>query len=302
MSRSIHCGSILLLPSSCSSEYRLGFYWPLSVRSNIWNGTKFFKWPCCNCTLLYVTPLNVTTHCLQFNFSCQQQYGLLIILNCPRAYKKCLTLNGHLNISRTLYDLLLCSWHALIFFCCGFLSFLSDIVVCTVSHKLNFIMLSSRLFVTHTICLHFHFLVRRPGTGENFHQCSSVVTAFIPYLHTVKLQYTLLGDYWECVQPAWLPILTWVPSSIPPGTISKIRSSQGPHPIQHHDPCINQMHTRIVPYDAHICIEISLYTQLPPTSYVYWTVHHCDSWRIKDQLDVTCYFISFLMCLTCFGH
>ena len=27
-------------------------------------------------------------------------------------------------------------------------------------------------------------------------------------------------------------------------------------------------------------------------SYVYWTVHHCDSWRIKDQLDVTCYFIS----------
>ena len=25
-------------------------------------------------------------------------------------------------------------------------------------------------------------------------------------------------------------------------------------------------------------------------TYVYWTVHHCDSWRIKDQLDVTCYF------------
>jgi len=36
--------------------------------------------------------------------------------------------------------------------------------------------------------------------------------------------------------------------------------------------------------------------------YVYWTVHHCDSWRIKDQLDVTCYFISFLMCSTYFGH
>ena len=34
-------------------------------------------------------------------------------------------------------------------------------------------------------------------------------------------------------------------------------------------------------------------------SYVYWTVHHCDSWRIKDQLDVTCYFISLLMCSTC---
>ena len=26
------------------------------------------------------------------------------------------------------------------------------------------------------------------------------------------------------------------------------------------------------------------------------------SWKIKDQLDVTCYFISFLMCSTCFGH
>ena len=36
--------------------------------------------------------------------------------------------------------------------------------------------------------------------------------------------------------------------------------------------------------------------------YVYWTLHHCDSWRIKDQLDVTCYFISLLMCSTCFGH
>ena len=29
--------------------------------------------------------------------------------------------------------------------------------------------------------------------------------------------------------------------------------------------------------------------------YVYWTMHHCDRWRIKDQLDVTCYFISLLM-------
>ena len=35
---------------------------------------------------------------------------------------------------------------------------------------------------------------------------------------------------------------------------------------------------------------------------VYWTVHHCNSWRMKDQLDVTCYFISLLMCSTCFGH
>ena len=35
---------------------------------------------------------------------------------------------------------------------------------------------------------------------------------------------------------------------------------------------------------------------------VYWTVHHCNSSRMKDQLDVTCYFISLLMCSTCFGH
>ena len=27
-----------------------------------------------------------------------------------------------------------------------------------------------------------------------------------------------------------------------------------------------------------------------------------DSWRMKDQLDVTCYFISLFMCSTCFGH
>jgi len=37
-------------------------------------------------------------------------------------------------------------------------------------------------------------------------------------------------------------------------------------------------------------------------SCVYWTVHLCDSWRISDQYDVTCYFISLLMCSTCFGH
>ena len=33
---------------------------------------------------------------------------------------------------------------------------------------------------------------------------------------------------------------------------------------------------------------------LPPnatySSNVYWTVHYCNDWRMKDQLDVTCYF------------
>ena len=35
-------------------------------------------------------------------------------------------------------------------------------------------------------------------------------------------------------------------------------------------------------------------------SNVYWTAHHCNSWRMKDQLDVTCYFFFFLllMCKT----
>ena len=37
-------------------------------------------------------------------------------------------------------------------------------------------------------------------------------------------------------------------------------------------------------------------------SNVYWTVHHCNSWGMKNQLDVTCYFISLIMRSTCFGH
>ena len=23
-------------------------------------------------------------------------------------------------------------------------------------------------------------------------------------------------------------------------------------------------------------------------SYIYWTVHHCNTWRMEDQIDVTC--------------
>ena len=30
-------------------------------------------------------------------------------------------------------------------------------------------------------------------------------------------------------------------------------------------------------------------------SNVYWTVHHCNSWRMKYQLDIICYFISLIM-------
>ena len=51
-------------------------------------------------------------------------------------------------------------------------------------------------------------------------------------IQSLGLQYTLLWDYWVCVRPARPPVLTWVPSSVPPGTISKIRSSPSPHRIQ----------------------------------------------------------------------
>ena len=33
-----------------------------------------------------------------------------------------------------------------------------------------------------------------------------------------------------------------------------------------------------------------------------FNLHFCLVEKIKDQLDVTCYFISFLMSSTCFGH
>ena len=45
--------------------------------------------------------------------------------------------------------------------------------------------------------------------------------------------YSTWGLLRVCVRPARLPVLTWVPSSVPPGTISKMRSWPGPHRIQH---------------------------------------------------------------------
>ena len=39
-----------------------------------------------------------------------------------------------------------------------------------------------------------------------------------------------------------------------------------------------------------------------PESNVYWTVHHCNSWRMKDQLDVTCCLYFTYICSTCFEH
>jgi len=37
-------------------------------------------------------------------------------------------------------------------------------------------------------------------------------------------------------------------------------------------------------------------------SDIYWTVNHCDNWRIRNQLDATCYFIVLLVRSTCFEH
>jgi len=37
-------------------------------------------------------------------------------------------------------------------------------------------------------------------------------------------------------------------------------------------------------------------------SDVYWTMHHFNNWRIKNQLDATYYFIVLLIGSTCFGH
>ena len=59
--------------------------------------------------------------------------------------------------------------------------------------------------------------VMKSPSGDICHQYSSVVTAIIRYSRTIKLQYTLLGDYWLCVRPTRLPVLTWVPSSVPRG-------------------------------------------------------------------------------------
>ena len=46
-----------------------------------------------------------------------------------------------------------------------------------------------------------------------------------------------------------------------------------------------------------ICIHVKY-----PFFYVYWIVHHCNNWRIRNQLDTTVYFIVLLICSICFGH
>ena len=60
------------------------------------------------------------------------------------------------------------------------------------------------------------------------------------------------------------------------------------------------------------CIHIEMLWSLLTLMMIRWYMVFCawcmiyrytnQCWRIKDQLDVTCYFISLLMCSTCFGH
>ena len=63
-----------------------------------------------------------------------------------------------------------------------------------------------------------------------------------------------------CLRPAQLPVLTWVPSSVSPGTISKICSSSGPQQIQQH--VTKTMHINCTTHHKqhysmylHICIQ-----------------------------------------------
>ena len=59
--------------------------------------------------------------------------------------------------------------------------------------------------------------INEESTGENCRLYILVVNAVTPYCCTIKLQYILFGDYWECVRPARLPVLTRVMSSVLPG-------------------------------------------------------------------------------------
>ena len=53
----------------------------------------------------------------------------------------------------------------------------------------------------------------------------------------------------------------------------------------------------ILLYTKYLCITVSYLMKMPLENNIFMC-----SWRIEDQFDVTCYFISLLMCSTCFGH
>ena len=60
--------------------------------------------------------------------------------------------------------------------------------------------------------------------------------------------------------------------------------------------CRLQPHLLLIVYHQELpcrllCLRIPIRTSR--FTYAYWTLHHCDSWRIRDQLDVTSYYVSF---------
>ena len=65
------------------------------------------------------------------------------------------------------------------------------------------------------------------------------------------------------------------------------------HTSQRHVVC-ECRHNKHTPWPAVVKILLS--------SGVWHQVVWWNSWRIKDQLDDTCYFISLILCSTCFGH
>ena len=42
-------------------------------------------------------------------------------------------------------------------------------------------------------------------------------------------------------------------------------------------------------FPLRICVDVSRRYVFYQSNF-YWTVHHCNGWRMKDKLDVTCYF------------
>jgi len=56
---------------------------------------------------------------------------------------------------------------------------------------------------------------------------------YSPITHNKTPVHSTWGLLRVCVRPARVPVLTWVPSSVPLGTTSNIRSPPGPRGIQH---------------------------------------------------------------------
>ena len=145
-------------------------------------------------------------------------------------------------------------------------------------------------------------MLRRPGEDYTAHGAHYTATS-PPPPHNAHRSYAVSGTLFpsSCVKliplffrssrsdiRAWTSTrltrstvyLKWTNSLIYDSFNNAVRLSKGPQPLP--KSVLHRVWSRV--------------------SNVYWTVHHSNSWRIKDQLDVTCYFISLLMCSTCFGH